>query len=109
MPWFGLALIRSQLREMYHMEMYPMLCEKRHPKIAKGEAATLETIDRWSTMNISWVSFQIEPCKMGIEMEREIHCDWNKTKENEEDGSVHPKNSEWAGVGNTLKYYIKIY
>lgn len=96
---------------MYPTEIYPMLCKKRQCyKKAKGETATLEKmIDTLQWISISWASFQIEPCKTGTEVEREWHCDWNRTKEDEKDGSIHPTNTEWAGVGNTLECCIRIY
>lgn len=45
-----------------------------------------------------WAAFQIEPRKMGTEVEIEPHCDWNTKKEDGRDGSIHPTNTEWVGV-----------
>ena len=88
---------------MYPMEIQPMLCEKNeHYKMAKGKTATLETM----MYSLQWMwtsSFQIGPCKMGTEVGIEPHCDWNTTKEDERDVSIHPTNTEWLVFGNILE------
>lgn len=77
-----------------------MLCEKRqYYKTAKGRTATLETtLDSLQWINITWDSFQIGPCKMETEVKIEPHSDWNRTKQDGGDGSIHPTNTERAGV-----------
>lgn len=35
---------------------------------------------------------------MVTEVKIEPHCDWNRTKEDRGDGSIHPTNTECAGI-----------
>ncbi|XP_020950592.1 uncharacterized protein LOC100625598 isoform X1 [Sus scrofa] len=62
-----------------------------------GERVSINCPCLW--ILFSCFSAHLGPCKMGTEVGIEPHCDWNTTKEDERDVSIHPTNTEWNRRG----------